>query len=167
MEISDVELETNPEFMKITAASEVVILLAFEVNTANASGLVSLCYPFFTLESILPRLGQQSYVRQTRDNQDERERANHQRLAQTKVPLRAELCRGQMTLRQARQLKVGDVVSCNAHLDEPAVVFVDEEPKFVGRPCAGRNGHLKVRVAGVIPAELEEDYKNRCRPVGE
>ena len=62
MEISDVELETNPEFMQITAANEIVVLLAFEVNTSNASGLVSLCYPFFTLESILPRLGQASYV---------------------------------------------------------------------------------------------------------
>jgi len=42
-EISDIELETNPEFMQITHASEVVILLAFEVNSANASGLVSQC----------------------------------------------------------------------------------------------------------------------------
>ena len=167
VEISDVELETNPEFMQITAASEIVILLAFEVNAANCKGLVSLCYPFFTLESILPRLGQQSYARQTRANKDELLRSNRLRLDQTKVPLRAELCRGQITLREARQLKVGDVLRSDAHLDEPAVIFVDEEPKFVGRPGAGRNGHLKVRVAGVIPAELEEDYKNRYRPVGE
>ena len=34
------------------------------------SGLVSLCYPFFTLESILPRLGQQTYVRQIRADHD-------------------------------------------------------------------------------------------------
>ncbi|SVD76955.1 uncharacterized protein METZ01_LOCUS429809, partial [marine metagenome] len=61
VEISDIELETNPEFMQITAASEIVILLSFEVNSTNASGLVSLCYPFFTLESILPRLGQNTY----------------------------------------------------------------------------------------------------------
>ena len=45
VEISDIELETNPEFMQITATSEIVILLAFEVNSTNASGLVSLCYP--------------------------------------------------------------------------------------------------------------------------
>ncbi|MBT4503458.1 MAG: hypothetical protein HOC74_37350, partial [Gemmatimonadetes bacterium] len=36
--IHDIELETNPEFMQITAASEIVILLAFEVNSTNASG---------------------------------------------------------------------------------------------------------------------------------
>ena len=30
--------------------------------------MVSLCYPYFTLESILPRLGQQIYVRTNRPN---------------------------------------------------------------------------------------------------
>jgi len=167
VEISDIELETNPEFMQITAASEIVILLAFEVNSANAKGLVSLCYPFFTLESILPRLGQQSYVRQNRTSREEAVRQNRMRLGQTSVPVRAELGRGQLTLREARQLKVGDVVMSETHRDDPAVLFVGEEPKLLGRPCAGRNGHLKVRVAGKIPPELEEHYKNRCRPVRE
>ena len=90
VEISDIELETNPEFMQITAASEIVILLAFEVNSTNASGLVSLCYPFFTLESILPRLGQQSYVRSSRANQEELRADNRQRLALAEVPMKAE-----------------------------------------------------------------------------
>jgi len=62
-EITDIELETNPEFMQISAPSEIVILLAFEVNSTNASGLISLCYPFFTLESILPLLGRQTFRR--------------------------------------------------------------------------------------------------------
>ena len=83
VEISDIELETNPEFMQITAASEIVILLAFELKSTNASGLISLCYPFFTLESILPRLGQQTYVRQGRPNREETIRSNSRRLEKT------------------------------------------------------------------------------------
>ncbi|MFA6108183.1 MAG: flagellar motor switch protein FliM [Candidatus Latescibacterota bacterium] len=165
VEISDIELETNPEFMQITAASEIVILLAFEVKSAHATGLVSLCYPFFTLESILPRLGQQSYVRSDRANQEQRRTANWARLAQAEVPLRVELGRGQLTLREARQLQVGDLVMSEAHRDDPAVVFVGDEPKLLARPCAGRNGHLKARVAGAIPPEWEEHYRNRCRPI--
>ena len=57
VDITDIELETNPEFMQITAASEIVVLLAFEGSMPRANGLVSLCYPFFTLESLLPHLG--------------------------------------------------------------------------------------------------------------
>ncbi len=163
--ITDIELGTNPGFMQITAASEIVILLAFEVNSVNASGLVSLCYPFFTLESILPRLGQQSYERGPRIDHGVPQAANRSRLALTEVPLRVELGRGQLSLGEARRLQVGDVVLSEAHCDDPAVVFVGDEPKLLARPCAGDNGHIKVRVAGTIPPEWEEHFRNRCRPL--
>ena len=165
VEISDIELETNPEFMQITAASEIVILLAFEINSTNASGLVSLCYPFFTLESILPRLGQQSYVRMGRQNRDEVIRQNRERLLNTYLPLRAELGSGTIGVEAARRLRVGDVVQLETQTDEPAVVYVGDEPKYLGVPFAGPHDRKTVKVARVIPWNEEELYKNRSRPV--
>ena len=47
IQTSDAELETNPEFMQVAAASDTVLLIAFEINSQHASGLVNLCYPFF------------------------------------------------------------------------------------------------------------------------
>ena len=35
VEIRDIELETNPEFMQISAPREIVLLLAFELNATN------------------------------------------------------------------------------------------------------------------------------------
>ena len=164
-EISDTELETNPEFLQITAASEIVILLAFEVSSANAAGLVSLCYPFFTLESILPRLFQGTYVRQNRLDKEELARQNLQRLGKTSLPLRAELGRTQLSLAQVRGLRPGDVVCTDARRGDPAVVYVGEEPKYLARPFATEDGRQMLRVAGVIPPEEEEIYRNRGRPV--
>jgi flagellar motor switch protein FliM len=163
--IHDIELETNPEFMQITAASEIVILLAFEVNSTNASGLVSLCYPFFTLESILPRLGQQSYVRTNPMNQEKLKADNFQRLEKTKVPLTAELARGLVSLKEVRELQVGEVLKMDTKANEPAVVFVNEEPKYLGWPCAGEDGKRKVKVGASIPMADEFLYKNRSKPV--
>ena len=165
VEISDIELETNPEFMQITAASEIVILLAFEVNSTNASGLVSLCYPFFTLESILPRLGQQTYVRTSRTSRDELVRQNRLRLGKTSLPLTAELGTGQITMAQARQLEVGDVIPLETGRDEPVVLYLDERPKWIGIPFQGRHGVMTVKVAGEIPPEDEEVYRARSRPI--
>jgi len=164
VEISDIELETNPEFMQITAASEIVILLAFEVRSANASGLVSLCYPFFTLESILPRLGQQTYVRARGGNRDEILASNRQRLTKTGVPVVAELGRGTLSVGEARRAKVGDVLLLETHTDEPSVLFVDERPKFLGLPFAGPHGKKTVKIAEVIDPADEEVYVNRSRP---
>ena len=164
VEITDIELETNPEFMQITAASEIVILLAFEVNSANASGLVSLCYPFFTLESILPRLGQQSYVRTNRMNQEELLRQNNLRLQKTNVPIRAELARGMAAFRSLQDLQVGDVLTMDTEIDEPTVLYVNDEPKFVGKP--GRVGRKSaVQITEYIDSEVEELYKNKSKPI--
>jgi flagellar motor switch protein FliM len=164
VEVSDIELETNPEFMQITAASEIVILLAFEVNSTNASGLVSLCYPFFTLESILPRLGQQTYVRQGRQNREESIRSNRQRIQKTYMPIRAELAAGQATFQQLQEIQVGDTLKLDTEIDEPSLIYIDDEPKFIGRP--GRVGRKSaVQIIAPIEPLSEEIHKNRSRPV--
>ena len=165
VEISDIELETNPEFMQITAASEIVILLAFEVNSTNASGLVSLCYPFFTLESILPRLGQQTYVRQGRPNREETIRQNRLRLCKTQLPLRAELGSGQITAGELRRVQAGDVIALETRSDDPVVLYAGDEPKWLGVPFAGKHGATTIKIASKIPRDEEELYKNRSRAV--
>ena len=159
VEITDIELETNPEFMQITAASEIVILLAFEVNSTNASGLVSLCYPFFTLESILPRLGQQSYVRASRMNREDLIRKNRSRLGPMKVPLRVEMGRTEIPLEEANQLQVGDVVRMKNRATEPCTVFVGGKPKYYAYPFAEKGGSsIQLEVAGKVPKQRESDY---------
>ena len=164
VEISDIELETNPEFMQITAASEIVILLAFEVSSTNASGLVSLCYPFFTLESILPRLGQQTYVRQGRQNREETIRQNRGRLTKTYMPIIAELAAGRATFQEMQEMQVGDVLKLDTEIDEPTVIYVSDEPKFIGRP--GRVGRKNaVQIISPIDFENEEIHKNRSREI--
>ena len=159
VEISDIELETNPEFMQITAASEIVILLAFEMNSTNASGLVSLCYPFFTLESILPRLGQQTYVRQrSRQNQEELSRQNRPRLGPVDVPVVAELGRTRISLSEAQSLQAGDIIRLPGRAADPAIVYLGNKPKFLAHPFAEENGELKLQVAGKIPRDRQIKY---------
>ena len=158
VEISDIELETNPEFIQITAASEIVILLAFEVNSTNASGLVSLCYPFFTLESILPRLGQQTYVRTSRTNREELKHKNRSRLGPMKVPMRAEVGRTEISLEEANQLQVGDVVRMKNKVTEPCTVFVGGKPKYNAYPFSEKGGNIQLEVAGKVPKQRESDY---------
>ena len=165
VEISDIELETNPEFMQITAASEIVILLAFEVKSTNAAGLISLCYPFFTLESILPLLGGQSYVRTRRGDLDEQVQKNRLRLGQTHLSVTAELGRSQLTVAEARGLQIGDTIVMGTGRDEPVVLYLEERPKWVGVPFAGKHGRVSVKVAAEIPPEEEEAYLARSRPV--
>jgi flagellar motor switch protein FliM len=181
-EITDIELETNPEFIQITAASEIVILLAFEVNSKNASGLISLCYPFFALEPILPQLGQQPYMCASGMGQDEvrdakvdranrikRQRlgyrspvgktekrilANRLRLGEMEVEMVAELGRTKLSLEEAQNLGAGDVVRLPTRATDPATIYLGGKPKFLARPFAEKNGELKLKVIDRVPDDL-------------
>ena len=62
IQMSDAELETNPEFMQVAAASDTVLLIAFEINSQHASGLVNLCYPIFTLDPVINLLNVQNWA---------------------------------------------------------------------------------------------------------
>jgi flagellar motor switch protein FliM len=165
VEISDIELETNPEFMQITAASEIVILMAFEVNSTNASGLISLCYPFFTLESILPLLGVQTYIRHGRLNRDETVAANRRRLENVYLPIRGELAAGEVSLTEVQGVQVGDVIRAETQVHEPTVLYVGDEPKFLGLPFAGKGDRFTVKISEILDPAAAERLKNRCRPV--
>ncbi|MBT4500569.1 MAG: hypothetical protein HOC74_22760, partial [Gemmatimonadetes bacterium] len=106
-----------------------------------------------------------SYVRSSRANQEELRAQNNRRLALAEVPMRAELARGRVNLREVRRLQVGDVLQMETEVDEPAVVFVGEEPKYLGWPFVGEDGKKKIKVGASIPAAQEYIYKNRCKPV--
>ena len=117
-----------------------------------------MCYPFFTLESILPRLGQQSYVRKNRVNKEELEHNNILRLGSMDVPLVAELGRTQMPLERANNLQAGDVVRLPTRTSDPATVYMGGKAKFLARPFAEEDGELKLKVVDRVPGELQSKY---------
>ena len=148
--ISDIELETNPEFMQITAASDIVILLAFEVNSTHAKGLVSLCYPFFTLQPILARLGQQSYRQPREPERQQRRLDNRLRLGPMGLPVTVELGRTSLSVAEAADLRPGDVLRTQTRLDEAVIVSVGNQPKFLAYPFTAADGEVCLKVAKKI-----------------
>ena len=145
-EISDVELEVNPEFLQITAPSETVILLAFEVNSPHASGLVNLCYPFFSLEPFLDNLS-------TKPNHPPNNKTrldNRLRLGQMELPVHAQLGQSRLSLSQAQSLQVSDVLCLRQHKDDPILVYIGDKPKYWAHPFVGNNGAVMLKLAGEV-----------------
>ncbi len=154
--IHDIMLETNPEFLQITTKAEIVLLIGIEVNSLNASGLMLLCYPFFTLESVLShldsdRISYSSRMRRTEDPRPE----NRLRLGGMRVPAVVEVGRTQMPAAQACTLEAGDVIRLDARAEDPALVFVGGRAKFRGWPAQDDTGQLGLQVAGRVPPQWE------------
>ena len=134
IQVSDAELETNPEFMQVAAPSDTMVLIAFEVNSQHASGLVNLCYPYFTLEPVMDYLNVQSWASREKGR---RENTRQERLVQLDrvfAPVKVVLGRGQVSLGEVMNLQEGDILKLDTETKRDAVVFVGSRPKFLGRP---------------------------------
>ena len=157
IQMSDAELETNPEFMQVAAASDTVLLIAFEINSQHASGLVNLCYPFFTLEPVINLLNVQNWAYREKGRKESEKVYRLSQLTQVMAPIRAVLGKAEVTFGDVLNLRVGDVLKLDTRVKEPTVVFVGTKPKFLGRP--GLVGRRKaVQLSSKIAKNDEKFY---------
>ena len=134
IQVSDAELETNPEFMQVAAASDTVILVAFEVNSQHLSGLVNLCYPYFTLEPVIAYLNVQTWASRDRGRRRDETEERLEQLDRVTAPIRVVLGRANVSLRDVMNLQEGDVLRLDASVKDDVVVYVGTRPKFLARP---------------------------------
>lgn len=154
--ISEIALESNPEFIQIAGGGDPVLLIGFEANAAHASGLIHLCYPLITLDPLLPRLNPE-YRQKGRRPQAANQQRSSRALQKVKVPVVAQLARGSLPLREMAALQEGDVIKLDTAKDEPAVVFLGNQPKFLAKP--GLDGKRRaVKIIETIDEDEEDSF---------
>ena len=155
--VHDAELETNPEFIQMVAPSDTVMLIAFEVNSKHASGIVSLCYPYFTLEPVMSLLNVSTWMSREASAREPKAKGRDARLAQldrVDTSIRAVLAQGEVLLKDLMSLGVGDVLVLDAGSDEPGVLFVGDRPKFEFTPTQIGNRHAARMSRRIVKAGM-------------
>ena len=159
-QVSDVELETNPEFMQIAAPGDTVMLIAFEVNSRHSRGLVNLCYPYFTLEPIMSYLNVQTWASRGGGRRQPVER-RQRRLDQLKG-IQSEVAaiwgRGRVRAEDIARLREGDTLVLGTKVTDPGVLFVEDQPIFLTRPGVSDGGQYAVELLRSIPQEETRHY---------
>ena len=153
--ISDVAVENNPEFIQIANSSDPAVLIAFEAHSHNVQQLIHLCYPLAALDPLLPQLSPE-FKQHSRHQSDRPQFPTHS-LDNVKVPVKVQIAQGSLPLRDLGDLRQGDVVQLDTGKDDPAIVFLGNQPKFLGRP--GLDGKRRaVMIQRVIREDEEETY---------
>lgn len=148
--------ETNPQFVQIAPPGETVILISLEVRMRNGSGLMSLCFPFILLESIMDKLSGESWISAQKTTTQETRRLVERELSTTQTMLRAQIGETTLTVRDFLQLAVGDVLVLDKLATSDLVLFVEDRPKFLGKPgVVGRN--KSIQITGIIDREVGDD----------
>jgi flagellar motor switch protein FliM len=148
--------EINPQFVQIAPPGDTVVLVTLEVRTRTGSGLMSLCFPFILLESIIDKLSGESWISAQKTTTQETRRMVERELSSTAAMLRAEIGSTRLSVRDFLQLSVGDVMVLDKLTQSDLVMFVEDRPKFLGKPgVVGRSKSFQI--TGIIDREVGDD----------
>lgn len=148
--------ETNPQFVQVAPPGETVILISLEVRMRNGSGLMSLCFPFILLESVMEKLSGESWISAQKTTTQETRRLVEKELGSTRAQVRCEIGETKLSVRDFLQLGVGDVLVLDKLASSDLVLFVEDRPKFLGKPgVVGRS--KSVQITAIIDREVGDD----------
>ena len=139
-----VRSEINPQFAAIVPPSDVVVVIAFEVELETAIGALTICLPYATIEPIRSKL-HASF-------QTERLEVDHiwvsrlkERLLETPVELKVNLGEAKLTGNQLVRLKAGDVILLDTDTDQLLEVTMAGVTKFWG-VCGAVKGNMALQI---------------------
>lgn len=144
------ELEVNPQFLQMVSPNETVVVVSLNTAVGNSSGMINICIPHIVLEPIIPKLSVHYWMQSNDKKRDpdtyEKLRRN---IEKVEIEAKAILGNAKITLQDLLHLKERDVIKLNTKIDDPMVLQINEEPKFLVQP--GKvNDQISVQVLDKI-----------------
>jgi len=137
--------ETNPQFVQIAPPGETVILVSLEVRMQNASGLMSICFPYLLLESVITNLSGESWMSSQSTSTTETRSVLETEIQDLPLMLSTTIGKTTITIRDLLQLQRGDVLVLDKPFDSDLNVQIDGKSKMAARSgLIGRKKAIKI-----------------------
>ncbi len=154
-------VETNPQFVQLTAPNDITVLVIFDVRVGDVQGVMSLCLPFPLVEPILPKLVTQRWLGSSASAEAgsvSSEMATH--LQAMPLDVRVVLDALQVPIRRLTRLAPGDILPLPSRplpgAPSPGRNALAATVEVQGQPCfVGRAGQRQRRRAVEITATLD------------
>ena len=146
-------IETNAQFAQVISPSDMIAIVTLNVKIGDAEGLMNICLPYFTLETVMDKLNTKYWFSTMKDEHDE----NYQEylevmLRKVDVPVKAVLGKSAISVDDFVHLQVGDVIRLDSKVDSDLNVYVGNIRKFTALPGASKDAYA-VQVTTVIREE--------------
>ena len=146
-------VETNPQFAQIIAPSEMIAIVTINVKIGDVEGLINVCLPYFTLESVMDKLNTKYWFSTMKDNSDEQyEEYIETIINRVSMPIRAVLGSSTITVSDFVNLQNGDIIKLGSRVDSEMDVYVGNMKKFKALPGSSRDAYA-VRVTEILREE--------------
>lgn len=144
--------EVNPQFANIVSPSEVVVVSRFHIELDGGGGDLHVTLPYAMIEPIRDLLD--AGVQSDRNEVDERwTKSLREEMKLAKVELSGVLTEVQITLRDLRKLRPGDIIPVD--LPEEVLLLAEDVPVFKGRYGVS-DGNAAVKITKQVPRQAEQ-----------
>ncbi len=142
--------ESEGDFAQIAPASEIVMVVSFEISLGPQKYLMNVCFPTFALDDVLSRLNIQHFsgIGAVKGDKEVSSRVMYQRLGATQLNATAILGETSLTLRELIDLESGDVLRTNIPIDGEVRVLVGGKSRMYGRPGISK-GKVAVKISRI------------------
>lgn len=125
-------LEVNPGFLQLTAPTDMVILIGFDVKMGEVEGIMTLCFPFSLLEPVIPNLSLRRWIAGHREEEDHGGSAEiAQAMPAIGLKVRALLGSIPLSVHELSFLRLGDIMRLEVGPQSLGVLEVEGVPKYV------------------------------------
>jgi flagellar motor switch protein FliM len=147
--------ESSPNVVQIVAQNEIVIMVIMEIIIGQTSGMMNICYPVITIESLLPKLANRDLMLNETSGRKSRNKELRALLRGAKIELEAVLGYAQMNMKQILDLEVGDIIKLNRPADDTVIVKVDGREKFIA-DFGVRRYRRSIKIKEILKTEHDE-----------
>ncbi|GAX87903.1 flagellar motor switch protein FliM [Lebetimonas natsushimae] len=123
--------ESSPNVVQIVAQNEIVVMVVMEIVIGHTSGMMNICYPVISIESLLPKLANRDLMLSGTSGRKSRNKELRALIRGAKIELEAVLGYAQMSMKEIIDLEVGDIIKLDRPADDTVLVKVDGREKFI------------------------------------
>ncbi|MCM1048078.1 MAG: flagellar motor switch protein FliM [Clostridiales bacterium] len=146
-------IETNSQFAQIIAPNDMIAIVTLNIKVGDVEGLMNICLPFFTLESVMDKLNTKYWYANMQEQDDEEYNDFIEAMIRrVDIPVKAVLGKSKVSLNDFVNLQLGDIIRLDTSVDSDLNIYVGNIKKFTALPGTNKDKYA-VRVTSVFREE--------------
>ncbi len=146
-------IETNSQYAQIISPMEMIALVTLNIKIGEVEGLINICLPFLTLESVMDKLNTKYWYSSLQEKDEQTYSDTIEALiSRAPMPIKAVLGNSVISVNDFLGLQRGDIIRLDRKVDEELNVYVGNIKKFTALPGASGDNYA-VRITSVIREE--------------
>ena len=148
-------IETNPQFAQVISPTDMIAIVTLNMKIGETEGLMNICLPYFTLESIMDKLNTKFWFSTMQKHDDDTYGDHLESLVRhVDVPVKAVLGKCNVSVSDFVSLQRGDIIRLDNQVNSELQVYVGDIYKFTALPGTTKDKYA-VRITSVVREEEE------------